>query len=50
MEQKLIREAHEAKLLKRLLKKKLDEYAGIAHRELELICATFTVDEDGEVE
>lgn len=49
MEQKLIREAHEAKLLKRLLKK-LDEYAGITHLELNIICAMFPADEEGEGE
>jgi hypothetical protein len=44
----LIKEAHEARLLKRLLAKKLNEYGGIKHDELKDICTMFNITEDDE--
>lgn len=44
----VIREAQEAKLLKQFLFKKLKGYAGISHSELEVICATFGILEEGD--
>lgn len=41
----LIAEAHEAKLLKRLLAEKLSAYNGIKHEELRGICAMFGIEE-----
>jgi hypothetical protein len=41
----LIAEAHEAKLLKRLLAEKLSAYNGIRHDELKSICAMFGIAE-----
>lgn len=41
----LIKEAHEAKLLKRLLAEKLSAYGGIKHEELKVICSMFGVTE-----
>ena len=35
----LVKEAHEAKLLKQLLEEKLHGYGGIKNDELELICS-----------
>lgn len=37
----LIKEAHEAKLLKNFLASKLTTYGGIKHEELETICKMF---------
>lgn len=39
----LIKEAHEAKLLKQLMAKKLTQYGGIKHDELENICVMFGI-------
>lgn len=41
----LIREAHEAKLLKLILAEKLSAYGGIKHEELKVICAMFGIAE-----
>lgn len=45
---KIVQEAHEATLLKQFLFKKLKSYGGISHSELEVICATFGILEEGE--
>ena len=42
------KEAHEAKLLKQFLFKKLKTFGGISHSELEVICATFGIIEEGD--
>ena len=44
----IVQEAHEAKLLKQFLFKKLKGYSGISHSELEVICATFGIVEEGD--
>ena len=43
----LIKEAHEAKLLKQLMAKKLAKYGGIKHDELENICMMFGINKEG---
>ena len=44
----VVQVAHEAKLLKQFLFKKLKCYSGISHSELEVICATFGILEEGD--
>ena len=44
----LIKDAHEAKLLKQLLAKKLAHYGGIKHEELEIICMMFNIPKEGD--
>ncbi len=44
----LIKEAHEAKLLKIFLASKLTTYVGIKHDELETICKMFGIIEEKE--
>ncbi len=39
----LVKEAHEAKLLKNLLAAKLRGYGGIKHDELESLCIMFNI-------
>ena len=46
----LVKEAHEAKLLKNFLAKKLSEYGGIKHEELKNICTMFGISENGDSE
>ena len=41
----MIREAHEARLLKQMLAEKLLAYGGIKHEELKVICAMFGITE-----
>lgn len=43
-----ITEAHEAKLLKRLLKQRLESYSGITYSELVDICTMLGIQKDGE--
>ena len=47
-EMHLIKEAHEAKLLKAFLADKLACYVGIKHDELETVCAMFGISKKGE--
>lgn len=44
----IIQEAHEAKILKQFLFKKLKGFGGISHNELEVICAMFGIREEGD--
>lgn len=46
----VIQAAHEAKLLKQYLFKKLKCFGGISHSELEVICAMFGIREEGDGE
>lgn len=46
--QQLVREAHEARLLKQLMATKLTKYSGIKHDELETICVMFGIIEPKE--
>lgn len=46
----LIKEAHEARLMKQLMKKKLAQYGGIKHDELENICIMFGITKEGDSE
>ena len=46
----LAKEAHEAKLLKQFLAKKLSRYGGITHEELENLCAVFGITKEGDSE
>lgn len=43
-----ITEAHEAKLLKRLLKQRLESYSGITYQELVDICTMLGIRKDGD--
>lgn len=43
-----ITEAHEAKLLKRLLKQRLESYTGITYQELVDICTMLGIQKDGD--
>lgn len=43
-----IREAHEARLLKRWLVEKRDTYATISHEEIKAVCGMFAADKEGE--
>lgn len=49
-ELQLIREAHEAKMLKRFLANKLSRYGGITHEELTNLCAVFGITKEGDNE
>lgn len=46
--QNVIEEAHEAKLLKRLLKQRLESYIGITYQELGDICTMLGIQKDGD--
>lgn len=46
----LVKEAHEAQLLKQYLRGALKGYSGISHEELRNICAMFGVGEEGDDE
>lgn len=46
----LIREAHEARLLKRWLIAKRDTYANISHEEIKSVCGMFAADKEDESE
>lgn len=50
MDDALIREAHEARLLKRWLVEKRDTYATISHEEIKAVCGMFVADKEGESE
>lgn len=43
---KLVKEAHEARLLKNFLAGKLTAYCGIKHEELEIVCKMFGIIEE----
>lgn len=44
----LVKEAHEAKLLKNFLAAKLTSYGGIKHDELETVCTMFGITKEGD--
>lgn len=44
----LVKEAHEAKLLKNFLAAKLSSYGGIKHDELETVCTMFGIPKEGD--
>lgn len=44
----VIREAHEARLLKRWLVEKRDSYATINHEEIKAVCGMFAADKEDE--
>ena len=46
----LLKEAHEAKLLKQYLREVMNRYGDISHEELIHICAMFGVREEGDAE
>ena len=46
--QKVITEAHEAMMLKRLLKQRLESYSGITYSELVDICTMLGIQKDGD--
>ena len=46
--QNVIEEAHEAKILKRLLKQRLESYSGITYQELVDICTMLGIWKDGD--
>lgn len=46
--EQLIKEAHEAKMLKQFLAKKFSRYGGITHEELENLCTVFGITKEGD--
>ena len=46
--EQLIKEAHEAKMLKQFLANKLSRYGGITHEELVNICVVFGITKEGD--
>ena len=46
--EQLIKEAHEAKMLKQFLANKLSRYGGIKHEELETVCSMFGITKEGD--
>lgn len=50
MDTEIIREAHEARLLKRWLVEKRDSYATINHAELKTMCDMFDIGKEDESE
>ena len=48
--EELVKEAHEVKMLKQFLAKKLSRYGGITHEELENLCSVFGIAKEGDNE